>query len=147
MIKKYLFILSGLLFCLCFNGCSFMPVTPVPYMVAGDFVMEEASDEYSVCGIDLLFFNQSDKAVREFSIVFFLFDKDGEPARECSNRISFDIEKNVDARDSFSKCLSLDKYMNSFPDEPLWVDYLYVSRIDYEDGTFWEDPYGLVAFK
>ncbi len=147
MNKRKVFILFTLLSVFAFSACSFMPLNSVPYMVDGDFVMEEASEEYSVCGIDLIFFNQSDKCVKNFSIVFFLFDKDGEPARECSNRISFDIEKTVEARDSFSKCLSLDKYMNFFPEELLWVDYLYVSRIDYEDGTFWEDPYGLVAFK
>lgn len=147
MTNRKVFILFTLLFCLGFSACSFMPLNSVPYMVTGDFVMEEACEEYSVCGIELLFFNQSDKRVKNFSIVFFLFDKDGEPARECSNRISFDIEKTVEARDSFSKCLSLDKYMKFFPEELLWVDYLYVSRIDYEDGTFWEDPYGLVAFK
>ena len=31
--------------------------------------------------------------------------------------------------------------------DPLLVDYLYVSKIEYEDGSRWEDPYGLVAFK
>ena len=147
MIRKFSVYLFFILLMTGVTGCSFTPLNPVPYMVSGEFVMEDASEDYSVCGIDLLFFNQSDKCVKDFSIVFFLFDRDGEPARECCNRISFDIEKYIDPRESFSKCLSLDKFMNTFPEDRLWVDYLYVSRIEYEDGTFWEDPFGLVAFK
>ena len=37
--------------------------------------------------------------------------------------------------------------MNSVPEDYLIIDYLYLSKIEYEDGTVWEDPYGLIAFK
>jgi len=147
MIKRLCFITSLLFLLPVFQGCSFTPSNNVPYMVSGDFVMEEASEDYSVCGIDLTIFNQSEKNISNFSIVFFLFDKDGEPARECSNRIAFDIQKIISSGESFNKCISLDKYMITFPEEELFVDYLYVSQIVYEDGSTWEDPYGLVAFK
>ena len=128
-------------------GCSITPVETVPYLISGDFEMETDSEDYSVCGIDLLLLNQSAKDINEFSIVFYLFDKDGEPAKECSNRISFDIEKTIDAGDSFKQCLSLDKYMYMLPEDLLFVDYLYVSRIVYSDGSVWEDPYGLFVFR
>ena len=46
----------------------------------------------------------------------------------------------------FLTVISFDS-MNQFPEEALYVDYLYVSRIEYEDGSLWEDPFGLTAFK
>ena len=109
--------------------------------------MEADSENYSVCGLNFQFYNQSVKQVKEISVAFFLFDKDGEPARECSNRINLEIESRIEAGDSLKKCISLDRFMNQFPEEALYVDYLYVSRIEYEDGSFWEDPFGLTAFK
>lgn len=145
--KKNLFLTLGLLFAGVFSACSITPVETLPYLIAGDFVMESDSDDYSVCGLDLQFINQTEKEVSEFSIVFFLFDRDGEPASECSGRIAFDVEKVVDAGDSIKKCISLDKYMYTIPEESLLVDYLYVSRIVYADGSVWNDPYGLMAFK
>ena len=82
----------------------------------------------------------------EFEVVFYLFDSDGEPAQECWNQLSFAIEKIIDAEDSFEICLSLDSYMASVPQSQLRIDYLFVSKICYDDGSVWEDPYGLAAF-
>lgn len=147
IIKKLFVCLIFLIITLIFNGCSITPNEIIPYLVSGDFVMEADSEDYSVCGLDLLLVNQSEKDISEFSIVFFLFDKDGEPAGECSNRISFDIERFVDAGGALKKTISLDKYMNNIPEELLFVDYLYVSKIIYADGSVWEDPFGLVALK
>ena len=118
-----------------------------PYVISGDFVMEEGSSDYSVCGVDFFLVNKSSKDIKSFTIVFFLFDQDGEPAYECRSKISVEIEKYVDAGESISFCMSLDRFLNSIPSEPLIVDYLYLSKIEYEDGSTWEDPYGLVAFK
>ncbi len=145
--KKNIFILFLFSFVLIFFGCKNFSIESLPYLVAGEFVMEEDSENYSVCGLDFQFYNQSVKEVKEISVVFFLFDKDGEPAYECSNRITIEIETRIEAGDSFKKCLSLDRFMNQFPEEKLYVDYLYVSRIEYDDGSLWEDPFGLTAFK
>lgn len=144
--KKLFLIVFGFLLVL-LSGCKNFSIESVPYLISGEFVMESDSENYSVCGLDFQFYNQSVKDVKEISVVFFLFDKDGEPAHECSNRIALDIEAKIEAGVSFKKCLSLDHFMNQFPEELLYVDYLYVSRIEYEDGTFWEDPFGLTAFK
>ncbi len=130
-----------------FSACKNFSIESLPYLAAGEFVMEADSENYSVCGLNFQFYNQSVKQVKEISVAFFLFDKDGEPARECSNRINLEIESRIEAGDSLKKCISLDRFMNQFPEETLYVDYLYVSRIEYEDGSLWEDPFGLTAFK
>ena len=145
MKKNYLIVFLFLL--VLFSGCKNFSIESVPYLISGEFVMESGSENYSVCGFDFQFYNQSVKNIKEISVVFFLFDKDGEPAHECSNRIAFDIEAKIEAGVPFKKCLSLDRFMNQFPEELLYVDYLYVSRIEYEDGSLWEDPFGLTAFK
>ena len=154
MRKKYSCrLLAFLIFLL--SGCSAFPAAPVlsaltagsnPYLVSGNFVMEEDSSDYEICGAELKFYNRSEKKVTEFEVVFYLFDSDGEPAQECWNQLSFDIEKIIDAEDSFEICLSLDSYMASVPQSQLRIDYLFVSKICYDDGSVWEDPYGLAAF-
>ena len=145
--KKNIFFVSAVLFTVMIFGCKNFSIESVPYLAAGEFVMESDAEDYSVCGFDFQFYNQSVKNVKEIEVVFFLFDKDGEPAHECSNRIALEIEARIEAGESLKKCLSLDRFMNQFPEEELYVDYLYVSRIEYEDGSLWEDPFGLTAFK
>ena len=154
MRKKYSCrLLAFLIFLL--SGCSAFPAAPAlsaltagnnPYLVSGKFVMEEDSSDYEICGAKLKFYNRSEKKVTEFEVVFYLFDSDGEPAQECWNQLSFDIEKIIDAEDSFEICLSLDSYMASVPQSLLRIDYLFISKICYDDGSVWEDPYGLAAF-
>ena len=154
MRKKYSCrLLAFLIFLL--SGCSAFPAAPDlsaltagnnPYLVSGKFVMAEDSSDYEICGAELKFYNRSEKKVTEFEVVFYLFDSDGEPAQECWNQLSFDIEKIIDAEDSFEICLSLDSYMASVPQSQLRIDYLFVSKICYDDGSVWEDPYGLAAF-
>lgn len=135
-----------LLLCFCFMSCSLFSRESVPYAVSGNFEMEENSSDYDLCGINLYLFNKAQKNIKEFTVVFYLFDKDGEPASECRNVLSFSVEKKVEAGKSFVCCISLDQYVSSIPDEPLLVDYLYVSQIVFEDDTTWEDPYGFLIF-
>lgn len=130
-----------------FAGCKTWSFDSVPYVISGDFVMEENSSDYSICGIDISLLNKSEKEIKNVSIVFFLFDHDGEPAYECRSKIAVEVEKSIAAREFSSFCISLDKFMNAIPQDTLLIDYLYVSKIEYEDGSKWEDPYGLVAFK
>lgn len=128
-------------------SCNGYSLDSIPYVISGDFVMDEGSKEYSICGVDLYLFNKSEKEISSVNVVFFLFDKDGEPAVECSNKISAKIEQIVPGEEDCNFCLSLDRFMNSVPEEELLVDYLYLSKIEYEDGSCWEDPYGLAVFK
>lgn len=128
-------------------SCKSYALDSVPYVMSGEFVMEEGTSDYSICGVDLYLLNKSEKDIKRINVVFFLFDEDGEPAVECCNKISAVLEEEIFAGEDRSFCMSLDSFMNSVPEELLIVDYLYLAKIEYEDGTVWEDPYGLVAFK
>lgn len=127
-------------------SCKGYTLDSIPYVINGDFVMEDSSPDYSICGVDFFLFNKSEKEIRKINIIFYLFDKDGEPAYECRNKISVEIEIDIPAGESTSFCMSLDKFMNAIPSDYLLVDYLYLAKIEYEDGSEWEDPYGLIAF-
>ena len=129
------------------SGCKGYSLDSIPYLISGDFVMEDDSTDYSICGVDFYLLNKSEKEIRKINIVFYLFDQDGEPACECMNKISAETELSVLPGESSRFCMSLDSFMNSFPENYLFVDYLYLAKIEYEDGSTWEDPYGLVAFK
>ena len=107
-----------------FSGCSLFPFEKKPYFVSAEFVMDEDSVEYKLCGADILFWNTSDLTVKEFEIVFYLFDSDGEPASGCQNRLDFIIEKEIDPGEEFQNCLSLDSYMTVVPQSLFEIDYL-----------------------
>jgi len=146
--RKIYRILLFMMFLILFGtGCKTYSLEKIPYVMTGDFVMEESSADYSICGVDFFLLNKSEKEIKNLTIVFFLFDKDGEPAFECRSKISAQIEKDISAGEDCSFCMSLDNFMNSIPSEYLIVDYLYLSKIEYQDGSVWEDPYGLVAFR
>lgn len=131
---------------LVFSGCSAFSLERSPYTINADFVMDEESSVYKICGVELSFSNLATETVKEFEVVFFLFDSDGEPAYECPNRLAFSIEREIGSDEDFSVCLSLDSYMTFVPQSLLEIDYLYVSRITYADGSIWVDPYGFSAF-
>lgn len=139
-----IFFISFLLFLI---NCKGYSEDIIPYVMTGDFVMDDSSENYSICGVDFYLLNKSDKEIKNINIVFYLFDYDGEPAYECQNKISVEIEKYIGPDEECNFCMSLDRYMNSIPSEELTVDYLYLAKIEYDDGSVWEDPYGLVAFK
>ena len=84
---------------------------------------------------------------KKINIVFYLFDQDGEPANECRSNISIEFELSIMPQEESRFCLSLDSFMNAIPETPLFIDYLYLAKIEYEDGSVWEDPFGLMAFK
>lgn len=131
---------------LALSGCSAFSLERSPYTIEADFVMDEETPLYKICGVDLSFYNLAAETVKEFEVVFYLFDSDGEPAYECPNRLAFSIEKEIGPDEDFSICLSLDSYMSFVPQYLLEIDYLYVSRITYADGSVWVDPYGFAAF-
>jgi len=144
--KKYLHVLLVFLSFVMIN-CKSYSLNSIPYVLSGSFMMEADSEDYSICGVDFYLKNKSKREIKKINIIFYLFDSDGEPACECPNKINVEIEKSVPAESDWSFCMSLDGFMNTIPSDYLCIDYLYISRIDYEDGSVWEDPYGIVAFQ
>lgn len=128
------------------TGCSCFAESSIPYIVDATVEMKESSSEYEICGLNLYFYNKSESDVETFTVSFFLFDKDGNPVSTGKSNIVLTIEKLIEKGKPFTACISLDKYFNAVPDELYGVDYLYVSRIEYSDGSVWSNPFGMKRF-
>lgn len=139
--KYYLMLLLFL-----YAGCSLFAKEKAPYIISGQFVMEQDSVDYSICGLDLYVFNKSAQEIKSLTVVFFLFDSDGEPIDTGKNNIVLTVNKSILPKEGKNICLSLDDYMNNLPEENYMVDYLYISRIVYSDNSEWTDPFGMMMF-
>lgn len=141
--KKYCLLFLVLFF---ITGCTSYAKENVPYAIKAEFLVGESTSDYENCGIDLLFLNKADLSVEEFTVVFYLFDSYGEPISTGKSNIVLKIVKNIGSKETLSCCISLDDYMNEFVEEEYSVDYLYISKIVYIDGSVWEDPFGMKVF-
>lgn len=144
---NYLFCRFGVFLALVLSGCALYGKSSAPYIVKGEMILESENPDmeqnFEIGGLKVYFFNKENKPVSEFTIVFTLFDQDGEPINIGRSTIVATVKKTIDPLTSFNCCLSLDQDLGEVPEEPYVVDYLYVSRIVYEDGTQWNDAFGL----
>ena len=116
----------------------------VPYALSAKMVTD-ASSVYEVAGIDFSFLNRGAKAVKSFTMVFFMYDEDGNPPGIGNNGVKLEVVVDVAAGECEEDLISLDRFLYEIPDSPYQLDYLYVSRILYEDGSEWSDPYGMYS--
>lgn len=116
-----------------------------PYFISGEMVVD-ASSKYEAAGFNFNLINRSEKNIKSFTVVFYIFDEDGNPPALGRNNIVVTINSEVLSQENYESCISLDSFLYEIPEEPYEVDYLYVSKIVYEDDSVWSDPFGLCAF-
>ena len=128
---------------LCFFVVTNLLNAKAPYSIVGEMEInqktEEAFLEYTFC-------NDSKKVVKDFTIVFYVFDSDGDVPLKNKNNIVVRIQTEVGAKEELSDKIKLNEYLSYVPEEPFFVDYLYVSSINYIEGTLWNDPFGFEVF-
>jgi len=114
----------------------------IPYEIQGEI-------EYEISNIsfDYEFCNRTGKQISSYTIVFYLFDEDGNPPESMRNNIVARENVAVDAYTSVNESIGLEKYFEVLPDEEYTVDFLYVSKIEFADNTVWSDPFGRKYFK
>lgn len=127
------------------SACEMIARENYPYLVYGEMVMDDSAD-YEVAGLNLMVKNKSEKEIDSFTIVFFLFDEDGNPPDCIKNSLVFTIEAQIDPNEVLETCICLDNYLYSIPQEAYQVDYMYLSKISYSDGSIWSDPLGMKVF-
>ncbi|HAH63202.1 MAG TPA: hypothetical protein DCL73_14025 [Treponema sp.] len=118
-----------------------------PYSIDGYVSLSSESAAFKYAGMNITFYNKTGKDIKRITFNFFLYDEDGNPPFPGNNCITVDCVQAVKAYDTVDFCVSLDEYMVTVPDEPYQTDFLYAGRIEYEDGTVWEDPYGLYVME
>lgn len=104
------------------------------------------NENSTVCNVELNFYNKSEKIVNEFTVVFYIFDSEGELISSNKNNIVFSIKQNISSNESYECLVNVDDYFSSNQDDEYFLDYLYVSQIKYSDGSEWQDSFGLKAF-
>lgn len=130
---------------LLFTSCSLNAKDRKPYVIYGEMVMEDSID-YELAGLSLYLLNKTEKPIESFTVVFYLFDENGNIPMGIRNNIVLDVNCDVDSLASVETVLCIDKFMSFVPEEPYQVDYLYLSKILYTDGTTWTDPLGFNSF-
>lgn len=130
-----------------FAGCSssLYARNNVPYVIGAEMVMDE-SDDFEIAGLDFQFLNKSKKNIEEITLVFCMVDEYGNPVSTGKSNMVIKVGVEISAGEYFEGTISMDKYLYEIPEEPYQIDFLYVSRIVYEDKSVWTDPFGLLVY-
>lgn len=129
-----------------FASCSTLGTKKTPYVLGADSVLASDNNSYVFAGVDFTFFNATEKTVADFTVVFYVYDSEGEKAFAGSNCVMAKCDGPVGAMNEVQGEISLDEYLTQIPDEPYQIDYLYVSQIKYTDGSTWNDRFGFYAY-
>ena len=124
-----------------FASCNLFSAEKCPYSVKAQLVFDD-SECYDFMGLDFQIKNNDVRAIQELTLVFYVFDGDGEPASGVKNNIVLKLKCEIPGGELLDDCISLDKYVYNLDSENYEIDYLYVSKIVYDDGTVWSDPFG-----
>lgn len=103
------------------------------------------ADNHKYAGAYFEFFNDSSKTVKEFSVSFLLFDSDGKSPFIGSNQITSKIVTSLGPEQSDDFIVNLDPYLTVVPSEPYEMDFVFIKKIIYTDGSTWSDPMGMYA--
>jgi hypothetical protein len=139
-IKPFIFIIAFLL-----PSCTaIIPGSPPFVITAPVCELADNSYEFTHAGILFNFENKSNKDIDSITASFMLFD-----ARTQANPFMwsnlFEIKKLIfiPSGENTRVILSLDKFIYITPTEPYLIDFFYISKIEYTDGSIWEDKYGV----
>lgn len=137
---------------LLFSSCSIFPgfqafaEDSAPYLLKGEIKMDETCDDYEVAGLDFYIYNRAQKEITGFTLVFYLFDEDGNPPSTGRCNVVVDVCLSVPEHSGVSSVVDITRFLSVIPDVPYTADFLYISKINYADGSEWSDPLGMFAF-
>lgn len=127
------------------NSCNSYAEEIIPYIIQGSIDMN--SEIADVCSVELKITNRTDKAIEKMTVVFYLFDSQGEAVLTEKSNIVISIDEKIEPMENLTKTYSLDPYFCYAKEDEYSLDYLYISRILFEDGSVWEDPFGMKSFR
>lgn len=117
----------------------------LPYAISGMMNgNEEGLSEQKT--MELSFDNLSKKEISSFTTVMFVFDQEGNSVLKNKNSLVLKFEERVLPGENLTVSVLLDSYVYDTEDEYYEIEYLYVSIIEYCDGSYWYDPFGLKRF-
>lgn len=128
-----------------FCGCELVRDDPPPYVISRPVcVAGPCEGYYRFAGIDFDFRNTGKVAVAKMDVRARVYD----PVTKKnpfigSNDVSFAYRGSIAQGATTSLKISLDEYVHVAPAEPYLVDFFTIRRIEYADGSTWEDPAGV----
>ncbi len=117
----------------------------LPYAISG-MVNENEEGLSEQKTMELSFDNLSKKEISSFTTVMFVFDQEGNSVLKNKNSLVLKFEERVLPGENLTVSILLDSYVYDTEDEYYEIEYLYVSIIEYCDGSYWYDPFGLKRF-
>jgi len=117
----------------------------LPYAISG-MVNENEEGLSEQKTMELSFDNLSKKEISSFTTVMFVFDQEGNSVLKNKNSLVLKFEERVLPGENLAVSVLLDSYVYDTEDEYYEIEYLYVSIIEYCDGSYWYDPFGLKRF-
>ena len=113
--------------------------TPV-YKIAGP------DDLCTLGGIFFDFYNKSEKEVIFIETCMNVFDtQTGELAFSGAGQLTSISSCKIEKTQKKNLCISLDEYLYKLETNSLCVDNFFISKIEYNDGTSWQDKFGVYA--
>lgn len=117
----------------------------LPYAISG-MVNENEEGLSEQKTMELSFDNLSKKEISSFTTVMFVLDQEGNSVLKNKNSLVLKFEERVLPGENLTVSVLLDSYVYDTEDEYYEIEYLYVSIIEYCDGSYWYDPFGLKRF-
>lgn len=123
---------------------SCVQMSQVPYAITEpECRIGKIQELQEFAGIYVTFYNNSEKSVKDITFSCLVFDSNGDESPFVgSNVISSRSSGIIKPKSTQEINISLDKYITQIPLEPYIIDFFYIKKIEYEDGSVWTDPYG-----
>ncbi len=128
-----------------FTACATLD-SSCPYIISELHVeLGENEGIHRYAGTYFELYNDSEKEMSNMTLSFLLYDQDGNTPFLGSNKVIAELNTPVPAMTSLDCIVSLDSFIATVPEEEYQVDYFYLSKITYADGSSWTDPFGMYA--
>jgi hypothetical protein len=126
-------------------SCALTADSAPPYVISKPFSRSgEKSGHFVFAGIEFTFLNTGSKTISNITVSCMVFDAETSKNPFIgSNIITASFNGDIPAGGKTDLNISLDQYIYAAPEKPYLIDFFYVSRIGYTDGSVWEDRNGI----
>lgn len=140
--KEIIYFILSLLFVHFFTGC--VSLSECPYKI----LLEQKSFSSlfldNNMNLDFSVINKSQKDICSFSVIFSLFNSDGEPVF-YSDSIKIDFQDTIPSGKEKHFLINFVDYINLDLEEIYIIDYIYITNIKFYDDSVWVDEFGIFS--
>ena len=147
LIKKIC--LGSIIFSFLFLSCSNEQIdicNPLFAISVPEFKDSSSDNRCKLGGVYFDFYNKAECSVAYLEVRMNVYDGNtGKIAFTGQGTLIEDQIIWIKSGEKKNVCIPLDKYITVIPKEGYFIDQFYVSWIEYEDGRYWSDEYGVYA--